>query len=144
MKWKLLRARTTRINRAPAAPRHGLEHYCRDLNGWPPSWIGLEKDLPPAGEQLLSLFRPFLEHLAASDPSPKTIQKHVDNMWALSGEFIRDLHSDSCLRKKPMEQILLQMIEYGGPLLYHGGEDQQRSFDSACRKYRRFLSEPTR
>jgi hypothetical protein len=36
------------------------------------------------------------------------------------------------------------MIELGGPLLYHGGEDQQRSFDSTCRKYRRFLSEPTR
>jgi len=105
--------------------------------------MGLEKDLPP-GELLLTLFRPFLEHLAASDLSPKTIQKHVDNMWALGGEFIRDLHSDSSLRKKPVEQILLQMIEYGGPLLYHGGEDQQRSFDSTCRKYRRFLSEPAR
>jgi hypothetical protein len=105
--------------------------------------MGLEKDLPP-GEELLTLFRPFLEHLAASDLSPKTIQKHVDNMWALGGEFIRDLHSDSSLRKKPVEQILVQMIELGGPLLYHGGEDQQRSFDSTCRKYRRFLSEPTR
>ena len=105
--------------------------------------MGLEKDLPP-GEQLLTLFRPFLEHLAASDLSPKTIQKHVDNMWALGGEFIRDLHSDSSLRKKPVDQILLQMIEYGGPLLYHGGGDQQRSFDSTCRKLRRFLTEATR
>jgi hypothetical protein len=105
--------------------------------------MGLEKDLPP-GEQLLTLFRPFLEHLAASDLSPKTIQKHVDNMWALGGEFIRDLHSDSSLRKKPVEQILLQMIEHGGPLLYHGGEAEQRSFDSTCRKYHRFLSEPAR
>jgi hypothetical protein len=105
--------------------------------------MGLEKDLPP-GEQLLTLLRPFLEHLAASDLSPKTIQKHVDNIWALGGEFIRDLHSDSSLRKKPVEQILLQMIEYGGPLLYHGGEDQQRSFDSTCRKFRRFLTETAR
>ena len=105
--------------------------------------MGLEKDLPP-GEQLLTLFRPFLEHLASSDLAPKTIQKHVDNMWALGGEFIRDLHSDSSLRKKPVEQILLQMIEYGGPLLYHGGEDQQRSFDSTCRKFRRFLNERAR
>ena len=56
--------------------------------------MGLEKDLP-SGEQLLTLFRPFLEYLAASDLSPKTIQKHVDNRWALGGEFIRDLHSDS-------------------------------------------------
>jgi len=105
--------------------------------------MGLEKDLPP-GEQLLILFRPFLEYLAASDLSPKTIQKHVDNMWALGGEFIRDLHSDSSLRKKPVEQIVLRMIEDGGPLLYHGGEDQQRSFDSTCRKFRRFLGATAR
>ena len=105
--------------------------------------MGLEKDLPP-GEQLLTLFRPFLEHLVASDLSPKTIQKHVDNMWALGGEFIRDLHSDSSLRRKPVEHVLLQMIEYGEPLLYHGDEDQQRSFDSTCRKFRRFLSDTAR
>jgi len=105
--------------------------------------MGLEKDLPP-GEQLLTLFRPFLEYLAASDLSPKTIQNHVDNMWALGGEFIRDLHSDSSLRKKPVEQVLLRMIEYGGPLLYHSGEDQQRSFDSTCRKFRRFLGATAR
>jgi hypothetical protein len=107
--------------------------------------MGLEKDLP-AGEQLLRLFRPFLEHLAVSDLSPKTIQKHVDNMWALGGEFIGELHSDSSLRlrKKPVERVLSSMIEYGGPLLYHGGEDQQRSFDSTCRKFRRFLEAPAR
>jgi hypothetical protein len=101
--------------------------------------MGLEKDLP-AGEQLLVVFRPFLEHLVASDLSPKTIHKHIDNMWALGGEFIRELHSDSSLRKKPVERVLSGMIEFGGPLLYHGGEDQQRSFDSTCRKFRRFLA----
>src|SRR6202051_529833 len=121
MKWKIAAARTTKINRA-TAPRHDLEHYCRDLNGWPHSWMGLEKDLLP-GEQLLALFRPFLENLAASDLSPKTIQKHVDNMWALGGEFIRDLHSDSSLRKKPVELVLRQMIEYGGAPLYIRGRD---------------------
>ena len=100
---------------------------------------GAGKDLPP-GEQLIALFRPFLEHLAASDLSPKTIQKHVDNVWALGGEFIRDLHNDPSLRKKPAELILHRMIEYGGPLLYHGSEDQQRSFDSTRRRLRRFLT----
>ena len=143
MKWKIVTARTTKINRATTAPRHDLEHYCRDLKGWPRSWMGLEKDLPP-GEQLLALFRPFLEYLAASDLSPKTIQKHVDNMWTLGGEFIRDLHSDSSLRKKPVELVLRRMIEYGGPLLYHGGEDQQRSFDSTCRKFHGFLTATAR
>ena len=74
--------KTTKINRTATQPRHGLEHYCRDLNGWPRSWMGLEKDLQP-GEQLVALFRPFLEDLVASDLSPKTIQRHVDNLWAL-------------------------------------------------------------
>lgn len=102
--------------------------------------MGLEKDLPP-GEQLVTIFRPFLEHLAASDLSPKTIQQHIDNMWALGGEFIRDLNDNPAHRKRPVARVLSEMIEYGGPLLYHGGEDQQRSFDSTCRKLRRFLTE---
>jgi hypothetical protein len=101
--------------------------------------MGLQENLPP-GEQLLALFRPFLEYLAASDLSLKTIQKHVDNLWALSGEFIRDLNDNPALRKRPVEQHVLTMIEYGGPLLHHGGEDQQQSFDSTCRKFRRFLT----
>jgi hypothetical protein len=142
MKWKAVSAGTTKINRAATPPRHDLEHYCRDLNNWPRSWMGLEKDLP--GEQLLVLLRPFLEQLAASDLSPKTIQKHVNNVWALGGEFIRDLHNDPSLRKKPVDRILLRMIDYGGPLLYQGGEDEQRSFDSTCRKLRRFLNETAR
>src|SRR5258708_25796887 len=142
MKWKIAAARTTKINRA-TAPRHDLEHYCRDLNGWPRSWMGLEKDLPP-GEQLLTLFRPFLENLAASDLSPKTIQKHVDNMWALGGEFIRDLNDDQSLTKRPVEQHLFEMIEDAGPLLYNGAEDQQSTFDSTCKKFRRFLTATAR
>lgn len=143
MRWKMATTKTSKINRRATPPRHDLEHYCRDLSSWPRSWMGLENDLPP-GEQLVMLFRPFLEHLAASDLSPKTIQKHVDNLWALGGEFVRELHSDPTLRKRPVGQTLLRMIEYGGPLLYHGGEDQQRSFDSTCRKLRHFLTEPTR
>src|SRR5450756_412599 len=113
MKWKIVRARTTKITRSTTAVRHDLEHYCRNLNDWPRSWMGLEKDLPP-GEQLRALFRPFLEQLAASDLSPKTNQKNVDNMWALGGEFIRDRHRYYFLIRKPVEFIRLKLIEYGG------------------------------
>ena len=73
MKGKMATVRTTKINRAAPSLRHDLEHYCRDLNGWPRSWMGLEKDLPP-GEQLVALFRPFLEYLAASKLSAVTIK----------------------------------------------------------------------
>lgn len=59
----------------------------------------------------------------------------------LCGEFIRDLHNYPSLTRRPVDQELFKMIEYGGPLLYHGGEDQQRSFDSTCKKFRRFFIE---
>jgi hypothetical protein len=134
-------AETTKINRAARSPRHDLEHYCRDLNGWPRSWMGLEKDLPP-GEKLVACFRPFLQVLVASDLSPKTIQKHVDNLWTLGGEIIRDLNETPSLRKKSIKHILDDRIDdEGGPLVYapESEESLQRSFDSTCRKLHLFL-----
>ena len=79
--------------------------------------MGLEKDLPP-GEQLITLIRPFLEHLAMSDLSPKTIQKHVDNLWVLGGELITELNYTPSLRKAPVEKVLADMIKDGGPILH--------------------------
>lgn len=108
--------------------------------------MGWEKDLPP-GEKLVARFRPFLEALVASDLSPKTIQKHVDNLWTLGGEIIRDLHEKPSLRRKSVEQILEDRIdEEGGPLVYalESEESMQRSFDSTCRKLHRFLSQSPR
>ena len=56
------------------------------------------------GEKLVDCFRPFLEYLVAcADLSPKTIQKHVDNLWVLGGEIIRDLNETPSLRKKNIE-----------------------------------------
>ena len=108
--------------------------------------MGVEKDLPP-GESLVACFRPFLDGLVASDLSPKTIQKHVDNLWALGGEIIRDLHENPSLRRKTLEQILRDRIDdEGGPLLYgmESEEAQQRSFDSTCKKLYRFLGQSPR
>jgi hypothetical protein len=104
--------------------------------------MGWEKDLPP-GDKLVACFRPFLEGLVASDLSPKTIQKHIDNLWALGGEIIRDLNENPSLRRKNVEHILDDRIDdEGGPLLYGvDSEEQQRSFDSTCRKLHRFLSQ---
>ena len=79
---------------------------------------------------------PFLEYLAASDLSPKTIQKHVDNLWSLGGEIIRNLHDTPSLRRQSIEQILADRIDdEGGPLVYalESEESLQRSLDSTCR-----------
>ncbi len=97
------------------------------------------------GEQLLACFRPFIAHLTCSSLSRKTIRKHVDNLWTLGGEIIRDLHEDPSLRKVATDRILRDVIyEDGGPLLYHGSEEEQCSFDSTCRKFHRFLSHTQR
>ena len=106
--------------------------------------MGLAQDLPP-GKQLLACFRPFLAHLAASSLSPKTIRRHVDNLWLLGGELIRDLNEDPSLRKVAVPQLLRDVIHQdGGPLIHNGSEDEQRSFDATCRKLHRFLSQPQR
>src|SRR6266851_8291950 len=75
---------------------------------------------------------------------PKTIQKHVDNLWVLGGEIIRDLNETPSLRKARMDRLLSEAVsEDGGPLIHHGdSEEQQRSFDATCRKLRRFLAQP--
>ena len=106
--------------------------------------MGLEKDLPP-GEGLVACLRPFIEHLAASGLSPKTIRQHVDNLWSLGGEIIRDLHYDPSLRKVMADRLLRNAFhEYGGPSVHNASEEAQRSFDSTCRKLHRFLIQPPR
>jgi hypothetical protein len=141
----MAKAKTSRVNRAAApAAWPAVSVWGGDLDQWPRSWMGLEKDLPP-GEQLLACFRPFIEQLASSSLSPKTIRRHVDNLWLLGGEIIRDLNEDPSLRKVAAERLLRQAVrEDGGPLVHNGSEEEQRSFDATCRKLHRFLSQTQR
>jgi len=129
---------------APPASASAASAYGRNLDRWPHSWMGVEKDLPP-GEALVVCFRPFIEHLAASSLSPKTIRRHVDNLWLLGGEIIRDLNYSPELRKVPAEKLIRDAVGAdGGPLIYNGSEEEQRSLDSTCRKLHRFLNRPQR
>lgn len=106
--------------------------------------MGFEKDLPP-GEKIVHYFLPFLQHLVSLDLSRKTIRKHADNLWILGGEIIRDLNETPSLRKVPVEDLVFDVLQERGPLLYHGdSEEQQRSFESTCRKFRRFLEQQPR
>src|SRR3989442_12429743 len=65
-------AKTTTINRLNTFVSAGLDvsSYCRDLENWPRSWMGWERDLP-AGERLVACFRPFLQHVVSSGPFPQ-------------------------------------------------------------------------
>jgi hypothetical protein len=141
----MVTGQTSSVHRAAVrASSSDASAYRRDLANWPRSWMGLEHDLPP-GEQLLACFRPFIAHLASSRLSPKTIRTHVDNLWLLGGEIIRDLNDDPALRRRTADRLLRDVVHAdGGPLMYNGSEDAQRSFDSTCRKLHRFLHQPQR
>ena len=77
--------------------------------------------------------------------SKKTIQNHVDNMWLLGGEIIRDVNEEPRLRNRSAAELVRNVIhEDGGPLIHNGWEDEQRSFDSTCRKFYRFLIQSQR
>ena len=116
-----------------------MAQYCPDLDKWPHSWSGDAGDLKP-GERLVACFTPFLLHLLDLGVSRKTARYHRDNLWLLGGELIRALYEEPPLRQQPMAQILSRAIDDdGGPLIYNATEAQQRSFDSTCRRFRRFL-----
>ena len=106
--------------------------------------MGVEKDIA-TGEQMVVCFQPFLVQLAESGLSRKTIRKHVDNLWVLGGELIRDLNETPVLRKRLIADLVFDAVEDGGLLPHqHDSEEQVRSFESTCRKFRRFLEQRRR
>lgn len=101
--------------------------------------MGFPEDIPP-GEQLLACFRPFIDHLLQRQLSRATITKHVDNLWVLGGEIIRDLNDEPRLRKVPIPKLLFDTVDGDGPLPYGWEPDAAlASFESTCRQLRRFL-----
>ena len=118
--------------------------FCKDFNEWPRRWMGFSEDVSP-GEKIVECFRPFLHHLIQLQLSRKTLRKHVNNLGVLGGEIIRKLNYTPSLRKVPIEDLVFDVVEDGGPLP-HGwdSEEDLRSFESSCRKLRRFLEQQAR
>lgn len=115
--------------------------YCPDLPGWPAIWRYEERDLI-AGEDIVAVFRPFLLHLLGQGLTRKTLNLHRDNLWLLGGELIRELHETPTLRKRPAREWVAAAVDGGeGPLLHgHASEQEQRSFDSTCKRLHQFLT----
>lgn len=124
------------------APYPTLQAYCPDLPEWPQRWRIEERDLVP-GQALLELFTPFLEHLRLdSGLARKTLRRHRDNLWMLGGDIIRRIQEQAGLRKRPVRDTLLELLDddEGAPLIYPPlTEQEQRSVDSTGRKLNAFL-----
>ncbi|MCW2312072.1 hypothetical protein [Rhodoferax antarcticus] len=118
-----------------------LASYCPDLATWPRGWCGEERDVI-AGEQIVAVFTPFLLDLLAQGLSRKTRNLHRDNLWLLGGEIIRDINETPKLRKRVVGELVREVVANDEGPLIHGGfsEQEQRSFDSTCKKLNRFLA----
>lgn len=112
---------------------------CAKMDSWPQSWRMVPDDVV-AGVALVESFKPFLLWLAGQSISPKTLQRHVDNLWVLGGEIIRRMNQDAAPRKLPDQEAILDCVdETGGPLASGLDEAGQRDLDATCRKLSRFL-----
>ena len=118
-----------------------LATYSPDLSTWPTSWCGEARDVI-AGEQIVAVFRPFLLALLAQGLSRKTRNLHRDNLWLLGGEIIGAINDTPKLRKRPVKELIMDTVAGDEGPLIHGGfsEQEQRSFDSTCKKLNRFLA----
>lgn len=85
------------------------EDICPDFPEWSERWHGVEEDIP-YGQGLLAAMRPFVLHLIAKELTRKTIRKHMDYLWLLGGEIIRDVGMDEEYDIPP-EEKLRQSVE---------------------------------
>lgn len=123
-------------------PSLTLETICPDFQEWPDSWKGEDNDVL-FGEGLIEAFRPFVQSLIHAGWAKKTIRNHIDNLWLLGGEIIREVNDDNEYRRFTPHQKLLDSIgPEGGPYSRHlDSEEESRSFDATCRKLYKYLME---
>lgn len=93
------------------------------------------KEDVPYGRGLIKLFRPFIEEMIQSGLSQKTLKKHLDNLWLLGGEIIRDINTNDEYDTPPIIKLNQSVGPTGGPYCRHLQSDGERvSFDRTCRK----------
>ncbi len=109
------------------------------MDEWPTSWAGLKEDYAP-GQRLVAEIRPFITYLIDEGLAAKTIRRHLNSLWAIGGEIIRQFNDEPVLRHSPAHRLLLNAIDAReAPLLPNATEDEQRSADATARKLLKFL-----
>ena len=109
---------------------------------WPESWMGVDEDVP-YGQRLVEAMTPFIESLIESNISARGMKKHLDNLWLLGGEIIRDvsLHEDYA-KIAPAAKLWEAVGPHEGPYCRHlHTPSEQQSYDATCGKLYRFLKQ---
>lgn len=116
-----------------------LDALLKRMEPWPASWAGDEDD-ETIGQHFVQVLLPFMRALHQQGLSAKTLRRHLDNLWLLGSEIIRDVADDPSLRNKPPLQLIQTAVEDGSaPLVGDLSELQQSALDATARKLHRFL-----
>jgi len=123
-------------------PLHRLEMMCNDIDQWPISWAGDDKDVI-VGRVLLGEFKHYLLHLMTKGRANATIKKHADYLWALGGEIIRDTNEYGVENNLTSKHLVLKYINNdGGPYWRHANsEAESHQYDATCRQLFKYLIE---
>jgi hypothetical protein len=131
--------RTINVSTPPMTRAVTLEDICPDFAEWPRRWMGVKAD-EIYGQGLLAEMRPFAEQFIARGLSKKTIRRHLENLWLLGGEIIRDVNTVHAYHVPPLAKLLDSIGPDGGPLCrYIDSREGQRSFDTTCRQLHAYL-----
>jgi len=125
----------------PSGRRHqSSKEVATIMEAWPESWAGTHED-EPVGRRLVAALQLFMTHLQQQGFSSRTLRRHLDNLWLIGGEIIRQVHYDPALRNKPTHALLLEAILGGeAPLVRNLTEQQQGALDATARKLLKFVS----
>ena len=117
-------------------------HILEALAEWPESWAIGEEDVQK-GQEIVAELRGFAESLVELGLTPTTIRRHVNNLWLLGGEIIREVNFDPDEREKTALELLEASVDdEGGPYCRHlEGESEMKSFDATCKKLHKHLKE---
>ena len=110
------------------------------MEDWPTSWAGTDED-EPVGRQLVAVLHRFMTHLQQQDLSASTVRRHLDHLWLIGGEIIRQLDDEPARRDKPTYVLLIEAIQDGeAPLVRDLTEAQQAALDATARKLLKFVA----
>ena len=115
-----------------------LERTLADMQRWPSSWE-IDDD-HATGEALVAALAPFVHHLYETGVATTTLRRHINNLWTLGGEVIRQRHEND--ENDSVPSLAEVVDEEGRPLLHSMDEAEQRPFDATCRALHRFLAKP--
>lgn len=113
---------------------------CPNYPNWPKTWEGLPEDVP-YGRTIIQIFEPFIIHLIEKGLTKKTISRHMDNLWFLGGEIIREVCMNEAYETPPSQQILESVDASGGPYCRHlHSPSDIKAYDATCKKLHQFLT----